>query len=189
MFFFAKRQTDGRTDRQTERPTKRDLARCAEGCPMAIIEISATQWSFFLPQTSSGSRKPSIEIKSGRRMKVMNDRVGTTTGSIKSGIGPSGLQAMPRTGSGRDMQRPWRAHEEHENKTICLFGLMSRVLEVGSGTIVGGAFHPTRQLVRFSPPNMPYLVNSKFILKFPRWSCKLQNHMCLPLPFRPLLLL
>jgi len=42
------------------------------------------------------------------------------------------------------------------------------VLEVGgsnpiSGTILGGVFHPTRQLARFSQPNMPSIVNSKFI--------------------------
>ena len=24
---------------------------------------------------------------------------------------------------------------------------------------IGGVFHPTKQLVRFSPPNMPYIVN------------------------------
>ena len=41
------------------------------------------------------------------------------------------------------------------------------VWEVGGsnpshGTIVG-VFHPTRQLVRFSSPNMPYIVNDKFL--------------------------
>ena len=33
----------------------------------------------------------------------------------------------------------------------------------GRDAIIGGNFHPTRQLARFSPPNMPYIVNSKFI--------------------------
>jgi len=42
------------------------------------------------------------------------------------------------------------------------------VWEVGGsnpdrGTTVGGVFHPTRSLARLSPPNMPYIVNSKFI--------------------------
>jgi len=42
------------------------------------------------------------------------------------------------------------------------------VMEVGGSdpgrdTIVQGVFHPTRQLERFSPPNMPYIVNSKFM--------------------------
>ena len=42
------------------------------------------------------------------------------------------------------------------------------VREVGGsnpdrGTIVGGVFHRTRELARFSPRNMPYIVNSKFI--------------------------
>jgi len=42
------------------------------------------------------------------------------------------------------------------------------VLEVGGsnprrGTILGGAFHPTKQLAKFSPPNMPSIVNSNFI--------------------------
>ena len=27
------------------------------------------------------------------------------------------------------------------------------------GTIIGGVFHPTRQLAGFSPPNMPYILN------------------------------
>jgi len=36
-------------------------------------------------------------------------------------------------------------------------------LNPGSGNIVGGVYHPTRQLARFSPPNMPYIVNNKFI--------------------------
>ena len=41
------------------------------------------------------------------------------------------------------------------------------VWEVGGsnpsrGNIVG-VFHPTRQLARFSPPNMPSIVKSKFI--------------------------
>jgi len=27
------------------------------------------------------------------------------------------------------------------------------------GITLGGVFHPTRQLARFSPPNMPYIVN------------------------------
>ena len=31
----------------------------------------------------------------------------------------------------------------------------------GRGTIAGGVFHPTRQLARFSPLNMQYIVNSK----------------------------
>jgi len=30
---------------------------------------------------------------------------------------------------------------------------------LGHGTIVGGVFHPARQLARFSPPNMPYIQN------------------------------
>jgi len=30
-------------------------------------------------------------------------------------------------------------------------------------TIVGGVFHPTTQLAIFSPPNTPYIVNSKFV--------------------------
>jgi len=34
---------------------------------------------------------------------------------------------------------------------------------IGRDTIVGGVLHPARQLTRFSPPNMPYIVNSKFI--------------------------
>jgi len=33
----------------------------------------------------------------------------------------------------------------------------------GRVTIVGGVFHPTRQLARFSPPSMSSIVNSKFI--------------------------
>ena len=33
----------------------------------------------------------------------------------------------------------------------------------GRDTIAGGVFHPTRQLAKFSPPNMPYIVNSEFI--------------------------
>jgi len=33
----------------------------------------------------------------------------------------------------------------------------------GRSTIVGGIFHPTKQLVRISPPNMPYIVNSEFV--------------------------
>jgi len=33
----------------------------------------------------------------------------------------------------------------------------------GGGTTVGAVVHPTRQLARFSPPNMSYIVNSKFI--------------------------
>jgi len=35
----------------------------------------------------------------------------------------------------------------------------------GRGTIVGGGFYLTRQLAIFSPPNMPYNVNSKFSSK------------------------
>jgi len=31
------------------------------------------------------------------------------------------------------------------------------------GTIVGGVFHPNKQLARFSPPNMPYIIEYKFI--------------------------
>ena len=58
---------------------------------------------------------------------------------------------------------------------ICLFGHMGRawlftygyghsVWEVagsclGYGTIVGGVLHPARQLERFSPPNMKYILN------------------------------
>ena len=34
---------------------------------------------------------------------------------------------------------------------------------LGCGAIDGGDFHPTRQLARFSPANMPYFVNSTFI--------------------------
>jgi len=30
-------------------------------------------------------------------------------------------------------------------------------------TIIGGVFHSTRQLARFSQLNMPYIVNSKFV--------------------------
>ena len=30
---------------------------------------------------------------------------------------------------------------------------------LGRGTIVGGVFHPARQLARFSPPNMSYFLN------------------------------
>jgi len=33
----------------------------------------------------------------------------------------------------------------------------------GHGSIVGGVFHLTRQLARFSLLNMPYIVNCKFI--------------------------
>ena len=33
----------------------------------------------------------------------------------------------------------------------------------GRGTIVGGVFHPTGQLAKFSPTNMSYILNSKFI--------------------------
>ena len=33
----------------------------------------------------------------------------------------------------------------------------------GRGTIAGGVFHPTRQLARFSLPNMPYIINYKFV--------------------------
>ena len=33
----------------------------------------------------------------------------------------------------------------------------------GCGIIVGGVFHLTRQLVRFSPPNIPSIVHYKFI--------------------------
>ena len=39
---------------------------------------------------------------------------------------------------------------------------------LGRGTIVGGVFHPARQLTRFSPPNMPYL-NFKFIYNQSSW--------------------
>ena len=31
------------------------------------------------------------------------------------------------------------------------------------GTIAGGVFHPTGQLARFSPPNMPSIANSKCV--------------------------
>jgi len=30
---------------------------------------------------------------------------------------------------------------------------------LGRGTIVGGVFYPARQLARFSPPNMPCILN------------------------------
>ena len=30
---------------------------------------------------------------------------------------------------------------------------------LGRGTIVGGVLHPARQLARFSPPNIPYILN------------------------------
>ena len=30
---------------------------------------------------------------------------------------------------------------------------------LGRGTIVGGIFHPAKQLARFSPPNMPDILN------------------------------
>jgi len=48
------------------------------------------------------------------------------------------------------------------------------VWEVGGsnpscGTIIGGVFHPRRQLARFSPPNMPYIGNSKLIYHQSRW--------------------
>ena len=33
----------------------------------------------------------------------------------------------------------------------------------GGDTVVGGVFHPVRELVKFSPPNMSSIVNSKFI--------------------------
>ena len=53
-------------------------------------------------------------------------------------------------------------------KSIRPFTRSHSVLEVeglnlSCGTIVGGVFHPTRQLARFSPPNRPYIVNSKFV--------------------------
>ena len=32
-------------------------------------------------------------------------------------------------------------------------------LRFGRGTIVGGDFHPDRELARFSPPNMPSILN------------------------------
>jgi len=32
----------------------------------------------------------------------------------------------------------------------------------GHDTIVGGVCHPARQLIRFSPPKMPSIVNPKF---------------------------
>jgi len=32
---------------------------------------------------------------------------------------------------------------------------------LGRGTIVGGVVHPTRQLARYSPPNLPFILNSK----------------------------
>jgi len=38
-----------------------------------------------------------------------------------------------------------------------------RGLNPGCGTIVGGVFHPTRQVARFSLLNMPYNENCKFI--------------------------
>ena len=49
---------------------------------------------------------------------------------------------------------------EHETT----YGFCHSVQEVGGshlirGTIVGGAFHPARQLTRFSLPNMPYILN------------------------------
>jgi len=34
---------------------------------------------------------------------------------------------------------------------------------LGPDAIVGGASHPVRQLARLSPPNMPHILNSKFI--------------------------
>ena len=34
---------------------------------------------------------------------------------------------------------------------------------LGRDTKLGGVFHPARQLARFSPPNIPYILNSKFI--------------------------
>jgi len=30
---------------------------------------------------------------------------------------------------------------------------------LGRGTIVRGVFHPTSQLAKFSPPNMPFILN------------------------------
>jgi hypothetical protein len=47
------------------------------------------------------------------------------------------------------------------------YGYGHAVREVGGSnpccdTIVGGVFHPTRQLARFSAPNMPIILNSKF---------------------------
>ena len=41
---------------------------------------------------------------------------------------------------------------------------------LGRGTRVGGVFHPARQLARFSPPNMPFILNL-----FPWGSYKLQT--------------
>jgi len=35
---------------------------------------------------------------------------------------------------------------------------------LGHGIIVGGVFHPIRQLAKFSPLNMSYIVNCKFTI-------------------------
>jgi len=51
------------------------------------------------------------------------------------------------------------------------------VQEVGGsnssrGATVGGVFHPTRQLARFSPQNMLSIVNSKFIYSYSLYMVK-----------------
>ena len=35
---------------------------------------------------------------------------------------------------------------------------------LGCGTLVGGVFHPARQLARFSPANMPHVLNMPYSL-------------------------
>jgi len=62
------------------------------------------------------------------------------------------------------------AHGLMGGTTVALFthGYGHAVLEVGGsnrrrGTMVGGVFNPTKQLVGFSPPNMPSIINSKFV--------------------------
>ena len=67
-------------------------------------------------------------------------------------------------------------HQFYIDYKYRLFGLMGTGVELfthgydhagrevggsnpGRGTIVGGGFHPTKQLARFSPPNMSYIVN------------------------------
>jgi len=49
------------------------------------------------------------------------------------------------------------------------------------GAIDGGVFHPTRQLARFSPQNMPYILNSIFfkIISLPGEAIHYRPNVCL----------
>jgi len=69
-----------------------------------------------------------------------------------------------------------QGHWYHTPASIKTHGFLTRdhpVPEVGGsnpgrGTMVGGGFHPASILARFSPPNMPYIVNSKSSRIIPR---------------------